>query len=128
MAEKVKTKNNLLVSLNNIPEARIKLREKSGIYLYYFNKKCIYVGASKNLSVRALRIFGKNVEKVIGYEISSIIKKQGTKNLIIKIFFYPIKKLMEKEIIYIRKHKPFYQFNRPHVVYSGNRKLGKWNT
>lgn len=76
-----------------------KLYHSSGIYVYSKNGHAIYVGASTYIGRRALRIFEDHLLKTIaGMKIMNL--------LVIDIYFFPRKKLQEKEAEFTELFNP----------------------
>ncbi len=93
----MKTKPDLIIKEWN-KENRSKLRHKSGIYAFYLDNDCLYVGASQNLVERVFLAFRPNRThnrylKIILLRYSEYFQAE----LKVFIFFYPAEELTRKE-------------------------------
>ena len=91
---------------------RTKLKNKSGIYIYTYDKRNMYVGASKDLGTRAFRIYRKKIYSAICSGMADYILKHNIKHIKINVFRHPINSLKNLEKSYIKKFKPIFQVGR----------------
>ena len=100
-------KNLITLKSSNFREFLNNEERISGVYIWYCNKQCIYVGASINCSYRATRIFwsGGDCGKP-GKKINKFIKKNGIKR--ISIVIIPIQKnnIRNMEQLFYKVCKP----------------------
>ena len=101
---------------------KMKLKNKSGVYVYIHSKKKIYVGASKDLGTRAFRIYRKKIYSAICSELADYILKYNIKYIKINIFYHSINSLKRLEKKYIEKFKPIFQVGRFNPSYTFTKK------
>ncbi len=97
-------------------ETRKQIRRKSGLYVFYLNNDCLYIGVSKDLVNRVVCAFKPHITHNRYLKIVLLHYQQHFKaKLRVDIYLYPVKELADIEQQYIHKLKP--RLNVPYMKY-----------
>lgn len=121
MEKRIKIKFDLVIN-GNIFNARYfkdGLHYKSGIYGYFYNDICLYVGATNNLFIRALRCYKNKTPGDKLHQVVNILNPYSTE---IKIRFIKVSLLNKYEKYYCMKLKPLLN-NKSLMPYRVSRKV-----
>lgn len=84
-----------------------EVKNKSCVYVYFYKGICLYVGATKHIYFRALRVFMKKDSSWSFFD--ALVRVIGNHNLKLLIFLHDEKDLRESEKRYFKKFKPITQ-------------------